>query len=82
MLIAIDYGNTYTADRILFAEFIKLALARGHEVVCVTMRPPSAICDIPCEVIYTDGRTRKDRVMFELGRHVDIWIDDLPETIR
>lgn len=81
MRIAIDYGNTYSADPVLFAAFISQAKARGHEVVCVTMRGPSEPCSVPCETIYTDGE-KKERFMDRLGRHVDIWIDDLPGTIR
>jgi hypothetical protein len=80
MLIAIDYGKTYDRDPALFDKFIVAAKAAGHEVVCVTLRSPAQPTRIPCEVIYTSG-DKKQQHMARLGRRVDIWIDDWPETI-
>jgi len=81
MRIAIDYDGTITRDRPLLIAFIRDAMARGHEVLCVTMRSDSdPITDLPCPVIYTDS-ARKGFFMEHSGRHVDIWIDDHPEMI-
>jgi len=78
MLIALDYGQTYNRAPALFDKFIALAVADGHEVICVTMRDQPPI--MPCEVIHTCGE-KKLQYMTRLGRAVDIWIDDWPATI-
>lgn len=81
MLIALDYDETYTADPALWEGFISMALARGHEVVCVTMRhehEPTDAMRIP--VIYT-SRKAKVPFMTERGDFVDIWIDDRPHWL-
>jgi len=81
MLIALDYGKTYTSDPFLWEKFIACAKERGHEVVCVTMRAEKhGAGGISVEVIYTDGE-KKLPYMTRLGRKVDIWIDDWPSTI-
>ena len=39
MILSIDYDNTYTADPLLWDQFIVNALERGHTVYCVSFRP-------------------------------------------
>jgi len=82
--IALDYDGTYTRDPTLWACFIDLVRDVGHEIVCVTMRdandPEEAIIGVPCEVIYT-SRKGKLAHMAEIGKPVDIWIDDDPRWI-
>lgn len=81
MRIAIDYDGTITRDPSLLIAFIRLAMAGGHDVVCVTMRSADqAIQNLPCPVIYTDCE-KKGFFMEKSGRHVDVWIDDHPEMI-
>lgn len=82
MRIAIDYDGTYTADTDLWDEWIKQAVGRGHEVICVTMRHSHEPIDrpIPCEVIYT-SRKAKAFYMSAIDRYPDIWIDDHPQWI-
>ena len=84
MKIAIDYDGTFTADRKLFSEFIKLAQQAGHTVICVTMRYPSkqeTISDMPCPIFYTE-RKSKLKYMAENGHtDINIWIDDMPFLI-
>ena len=78
LYFALDYDGTYTADRGLWDEFIKLAQARGHVVTILTMRYQNykeTIKDAPCEVIYTG---RKAKYNFYLA---NIWIDDQPHLI-
>jgi hypothetical protein len=81
MIIALDYDGTITADPVLFLEFAERAMARGHEVICVTMRHAhEPIGGSPIEVVYT-GRQGKKAFMLAAGRAVDVWIDDTPEWI-
>jgi hypothetical protein len=80
MLIALDFGKTYSRDPELWNKFIADANARGHEVVCVTLRDLEYAVTMPCKVIYTAGE-KKLKYMTKLGRSVDIWIDDWPATI-
>jgi hypothetical protein len=37
--IALDYDETYTADKVMWGSFIGSAQARGHKVTFVTFRP-------------------------------------------
>lgn len=81
LLIALDYDGTFTADPPLWRNFIALCQRRGHKVVCVTMRyEREAVDNMPAPVIYT-GRKAKIPFMQALGRHVDIWIDDMPHFV-
>jgi len=76
MKIALDYDKTFTLDPSLWAAFIELAIARGHEIRCVTNRfPDEAITDMPCTIIYT-SREAKGRFY-----PADVWIDDNPHRI-
>lgn len=80
MRISLDYDNTYTRDPKLWDLFIESAQKAGHEVLCITMRYPAEIAEIPCEVIYT-SRQPKGNFMAAKGISVDIWIDDIPHLI-
>jgi len=82
MLVALDYDGTYTLDPRFWDQFIRHAQDHGHVVVCVTMRYPSEPIEMPCqlEVIYT-SRVAKAAFMANIGRKVDIWIDDSPHWI-
>lgn len=82
MIIALDYDKTYTADPILWDEFIGCCRLAKHEVICLTMRYPSeSILDGPaqwgCPIYYT---SRKAKLIWakQNNIHVDIWIDDNP----
>jgi hypothetical protein len=84
MNIAIDYDSTYTQDPELWNEFIASSQARGHSVICVTMRypdcPEERIEGLPIPVYYT-GRGAKMPFVKRLDLHVDVWIDDNPAWI-
>lgn len=82
MRIALDYDGTYTQDPILWMNFIASSIDRGHEVVCVTMRhqKTEAVNGMPCEVIYTDRKAKMFH-MAQIGRPVDVWIDDNPQWL-
>lgn len=91
MNIALDYDDTFTADKQLWEPFVFSALQRGHDIRFVTfrfehpngysnddIRFDSARMGIP--VIFCDG-VQKDVVTRDLGFVVDIWIDDFPLAI-
>lgn len=80
MNIALDYDGTHTADPALWDAFIRTAIARGHDVRCVTMRYPSEEITVPCPVIYT-GRKAKLEQAAERGFIVKVLIDDMPHFI-
>lgn len=81
MNIALDYDNTYTADPALWAQFIALAKARGHDIRIVTARSAAEKGDLETiPVIYCD-RVSKRRIAAAVGFHVDIWIDDRPQAV-
>lgn len=78
MLIALDYDNTYTKDRILWEIFIEAAFKQNHNVICFTMRyPHEPISDMGILVLYTSRKAKK-KWADENGYAVDIWIDDKP----
>lgn len=86
MIIAVDYDNTYTADREIFEILIKLFLERGHTVVCVTGRgkfESQPVLDsigklVPC--VFAGGEWKKIAAE-KAGYKVDVWIDDDPSYI-
>jgi len=86
LVIAIDYDFTYTADKFLFDVFIEHCHDRGHKVICVTGRdkPPCKDREVQfideIEIICA-GDMEKKKAAMKAGYKVDIWIDDMPETI-
>lgn len=89
MKIALDYDQTYTADRPLFASLVREITGKGHDVRFVTARYSNRNNNKDIEadakalgisIIYTDGR-QKEPVTFRLGWAPDIWIDDKPSAI-
>lgn len=89
LTIAIDYDDTFTADRALWGHFINVARHHGHRVVVVTCRDASceeaddmiASLDDQTPLIFTGGRGKRECLRDVLCMEVDIWIDDRPETI-
>lgn len=88
MLIALDFDGTYTADPILWDEFLESARAKGHLVACVTMRYPGeamevedAIAGKVDAIIYT-RRKAKRPYLAARGLAPDIWIDDNPRWVE
>lgn len=88
MIIALDYDNTFSADRDLWRQFIRLAQSRGHRVIGVSGRHDEPLhrealaADFPAglEVILCNHCTKRP-IVEALGIKVDIWIDDYPEGI-
>lgn len=91
MNIAIDFDNTFTADPVLWIEFVKKAKQLKHSVYCVTARRDTEenrediestfnIWEITLPVFYT-SLSSKTWHMEQLGIKIDIWIDDDPHTL-
>lgn len=89
MKISIDFDETYTEDPQLWDQFIQLALSRGHEVYCITMRSYTEGPEIRASVgqlvpeanIHYTDRKAKRPFMEALGINIGVWIDDSPHWI-
>jgi hypothetical protein len=86
LTIAIDFDNTWTADCLLWLN-IYTYLIEYHNVIIATGRTEfSDDMDrfyLPTEIsIVYCGKELKDIACKKAGYKVDIWIDDMPETIR
>lgn len=93
MLLVLDYDETYTADPVFWGDFIQSAKARGHLIVCCTMRFEAAKAfnedvetdmgqyDIP--IVYAARHRDKWVAMQDAGYRPEnaIWIDDCPQYI-
>ena len=81
--IALDYDETFTADRELWTNFIILAKGSNHKVTFVTYRFDNGLnADIiedayhlGISYVFTGGKQKSE--CFK----ADIWIDDSPITI-
>lgn len=89
MNIAIDYDDTYTADPVLWDCFIPVAMLQGHTVFIVTCRVDDShnrecvrVPGIPAHRHNFTGHAAKRWFMEQKGIHIDVWIDDRPETIE
>ncbi len=89
MNIALDYDNTYTADPRLWSFFIVKAKALGHKIFIVTLRSEEEDRDDDTDFlndyygvpfVWCNGVAKK-QVVEKMGIKIDIWIDDMPDTI-
>lgn len=80
--LGIDFDDTISADPELFRAVAELATLRGWVVYVVTARHSG--CRIPSPwhelAIYCGGRPKRE-VCEARGIHIDVWIDDTPESI-
>ena len=88
MTIAIDFDDTFTRDPALWRGFVMMCKNKGHKPIMVTMRYSTqhggmedAIELFGAENVYFTGHFLKKNFMERQNIHVDIWIDDMPETI-
>jgi|ERR1035437_2209865 hypothetical protein len=87
MLLALDYDETYTRDPIFWDAMIDNAIARGHSVICATMRYEHEGADVirdlkhKVEAIVFTGRKAKHDAVYEAGYSPSVWIDDMPTFI-
>jgi hypothetical protein len=88
MTIALDYDDTWTEDPGMWAQFVDLARAQGHDVIVITARQRSPenekelLSVLPCG---TDFHFSFDEPKGEYAKRkgiaVDVWIDDSPGWI-
>lgn len=90
MILAINFDETYTRDPALWDGLLGAALARGHRVYCVSARHGAADGggpgdDRPAHRAgrrFGTGGAPKRRFMEDaVDTHVDVWIDDAPESV-
>ena len=88
LTIAIDYDDTFTADASMWRRVIAEMHKAGHRVVCVSARRneighrqelTQALPDGVAVMLSYD--TPKRMFAKDEGIDVDIWIDDMPESI-
>lgn len=89
MIIALDFDGTYTLAPELWDKFIELCSFRGHQVVMVTCRRDTDENRDECKIEllptfshYFTGLSPKRWFMEQRGINVDVWIDDLPESVK
>lgn len=88
IFIGLDYDDTFTRDPVGWAEFVKMMLARGHEVMIVTWRTPEEAVEVGHDMnywklpvpVYATSRKAKMKYMFEQGICIDVVIDDNPNS--
>ena len=88
MTIAIDYDGTFTKDPLFFDDLVTLVDAYSHQAVLVTSREDrGAMGDDVREavgnimpIVFAGSRPKREAAR-EAGFRVDVWIDDMPETI-
>jgi hypothetical protein len=90
MIISIDYDETYTADPEGWDMFCKLFTARGHVIMCVSARDETHMLPVKESLGKIIGESncygvnkqpKKQTMLREYGILIDIWIDDIPESI-
>lgn len=89
--IALDYDDTFTADKAMWANIVMFMKANGCDVRFVTFRHehPSTFSNedilqdsdkLSIPIIFCEGVPKKT-VTSQRMFHPDIWIDDCPELI-
>lgn len=86
--IALDWDDTFTADPDGFKAIIRCFQSLGHTVTIVTLRDDQDRDErmdelkdkYDVDVIFCAGQS-KERVVRELGLHMNIWLDDNPRFI-
>lgn len=89
MIISIDYDDTYSANPLMWDEFIQTAWSFGAHVVCVTARHDYEMAPVHASIgnvigksqCFSTGRVYKKKYMRDCGIEVNIWIDDNPLAI-
>lgn len=89
MRIALDYDHTFTRDPKAWTDFIHLMQREEHTVYCVTMRHPTGeehkevqqTLGHLVDGLFCTGRKAKRQFMADRGITIDVWVDDMPETI-
>ncbi len=85
-IVAIDYDDTLSLNLPLWRELIEVFHSYGYEVYIITYRHSTQFSDMDLQIphvkdyVFT-GAIAKRKYCIDCGIHIDIWIDDSPETI-
>ena len=91
MKISIDFDDTYTKDPKLWDMFAITAMAREHDVYCVSFRYETQMDKVkesigkiigPNKCIGTNHKPKDEFMKQNHNICIDVWIDDLPELIK
>lgn len=87
MIIAFDFDNTISKDANGFCSIMKLMESRGHKVVVVTGRKSTTYPEdlsflkrMGFDVYFTEHKAKRE-YMRGIGIEVEVWVDDLPESV-
>lgn len=86
----LDYDDTFTADPELWRAFIQMAEKKGHKVFIVTcrMNTPENKAEIfeatgiKNRIVMTSMAPKRWYCEQTYGIHIDVWIDDCPESVE
>ena len=83
MNVAIDYDDTYTLDKQLWNDVIKMFIDGGHNVYCVTKRYKEIADDIreDMKIPIVFATRSKLEAVANANIRIDVWIDDKPQSI-
>lgn len=85
MVIAIDYDETYSVDPAAWDRCIAILKEHGHDVHCVTCRRETMdnveLCQVTGCMTFFTGLAPKRWYMDNRGIKIDVWIDDMPESV-
>lgn len=86
-VFSFDFDNTISRDPSGFMQIMKLLRDRGHDVYVCTMRMKwlnpedfDFLIEAGYKVFFTEHKA-KDEYMKSQGIQVDVWVDDLPDSI-
>lgn len=88
MHIALDYDYTYKLAPSFWDTIIAEMRAQSHQVFIFSTGRVSdgeqLLSDLNGKVdgvVFTNGAKKKDYMVFQDGRQIDVWMDAAPETI-
>lgn len=90
MIISLDYDDTYSSSPAMWDKICKLFMDEGHTVICVSARHPDNMQIVKDtlgrvigegQCIGVDKEPKRQHMIQQYGITVDVWIDDMPETI-